>query len=62
MREQLSIGLSRSQPRNHRSREVTIVDHLRVVVHHAGALSMLPRARAMQSGAVGVSYEKLVVA
>ena len=44
--------------------EATIVtcNHLRVVVHHAGAMSMRPRARVMQSGAVGVSYEQLVVA
>ena len=62
MREQWSIASSRSHPRDHRSHEVTIVDHLRVVVHHAGALSMRPRARVMQSGAVGVSYEQLVVA
>ena len=42
--------------------KLTIVDHLRVVLHHAGALSMRPRARVMQSGAVDVSYEQLVVA
>ena len=62
MREQWSMASSRSHQCDHRSREVTIVDHLRVVVHHAGALSMLPHARVMQSGAVGISYEKLVVA
>ena len=54
--------LRRSHQCDHRSREVTIVDHLRVVVHNVGALSMRPRARVMQSGAVGVSYEQLVVA
>ena len=62
MREQWSMASSRSHQCDHRSREVTIVDHLRVVVHHAGALPMRPRARVIQSGAVGVSYEQLVVA
>ena len=62
MREQWSMASSRSHQCDHRLREVTIVDHLRVIVHHAGALSMRPRARVMQSGAVGVSYEQLVVA
>ena len=62
MREQWSMASSRSHQYDHRSREVTIVDHLRVVVHHVGALSMRPRARVMQSRAVGVSYEQLVVA
>jgi hypothetical protein len=62
MREEWIIASSRSHQCDHRSREVTIVDHLRVVVHHAGALPMRPRARAIQSGAVGVSYEQLVVA
>ena len=62
MREEWIIASSRSHQCDHRSREVTIVDHLRVVVHRAGALSMRPRARVMQSGAVGVSYEQLVVA
>ena len=46
----------------HWTHEVTIVDHVRVVLHRAGALSMRPRARVMQRGAVGVSYEQLVVA
>ena len=62
MREQWSIASRRSHPSDHRSREVTFVDHLRVVVHLAGALPMRPRARVIQSGAVGVSYEQLVVA
>ena len=62
MREEWIIASSRSHQCDLSSREVTIVDHLRVVVHHAGALSMRPRACVVQSGAVGVSYEQLVVA
>ena len=61
MREQWSVSSSRSHQCDHRLREVTIVDHLRVIVHHAGALSMRPRARVMQSGADGVSHEHLMV-
>ena len=62
MREQLSIALSRLHPCDHRSREVTIVDHLRVIIHRERALPVRPRARAMQIRGVGVSYEHLVVA
>ena len=41
MREQWSMASSRSHQCDHRLREVTIVDHLRVIVHHAGAHQML---------------------